>query len=203
MRSTYTFATAALALGIGLAFGPINAGAQTSTGGMNATDDANSDMQSSGSTSSDAGSNGSTVTVDKATFVTNAESSNMFEIESSKLALKQARSKQVRTFAQSMIKDHTMAGKKMQQVLKTDGMKPTMALTAKHEALLQQLESAKGADFDRAYVTAQTQGHMEAVALFRNYAAEPDDEALGAFAKATLPTLEKHLASVQKLGATQ
>lgn len=198
MRSTYKYSTAALALCMGLAFSSIDAGAQTATGGTNASDAAISDMQSSGSMS-----DGSMTMVDKTNFVTNAVSANMFEIESSKLALKQSSSKQVRTFAQTMIKDHTMAGEKMQQVLKTEGTMPTMALTAKHEALLQQLQSVKGAEFDRAYVTAQTEGHVEAVALFRSYAAKPDDKALGAFAKSTLPALEKHLANVQKLGATQ
>lgn len=206
MKATFRYGVAALALTIGMGMSGINAVAQTSSGGTDATDAANSGMQSSGSMSGSdtttAGS-GSAMTLDKASFAAQAESSNMFEIESSKLALKQAKSSQVKNFAEQMIKDHTKAGKRMEQTLKKEGMKPAKALTAKHEALLQQLEGTSGAEFDAAYVTAQTQAHMEAVSLFRSYASDPDDKALGAFAKKTLPTLQKHLEHVQKLEQAQ
>lgn len=193
MKANFRYGVAALALSIGLGVGGINAVAQTSNGGTTATDAATSDMQSSGSAMS----------LDKASFAAQAESSNMFEIESSKLAVKQAKSSDVKSFAEMMIEDHTKAGKRMEQTLEKEGMKPTKAMTAKHEALLKQLEGASGADFDKAYVTAQTEAHMEAVTLFNSYASNPDDKALGAFAQETLPTLQKHLEHVRKLEQAQ
>lgn len=46
-------------------------------------------------------------------FADMAGSSNMFEIESSKLALETSQTQEVQEFAQQMIDDHTMAGEKM------------------------------------------------------------------------------------------
>lgn len=193
-------------------------GASTTSGSMTGTSDTSSGSaasSSSGSTETSTDSaakksdnaqsaaTGATMSVDKMSFAEQAASSNMFEIESSKLAKKHAKSKQVKNFAEMMISDHTKAGKRMEQTLEKEGMKPSKSLSPKHEALLQELEAAKGADFDKAYITAQTQAHMEAVTLFKNYSENPDDKALGAFAKKTLPTLEKHLEHVQKLGSAE
>ncbi len=148
-----------------------------------------------------AGATGAAMSLDKASFAEQAASANMFEIESSKLAKKHAKSKDVKHFAEMMIEDHTKAGKRFEEAAEKGGLTPAKKLSAKHEAALQELEAANGADFDRAYITAQTQAHMEAVTLFKNYSENPDDKALGAFAKKTLPTLEKHLEHVQKLGS--
>ena len=61
------------------------------------------------------------------------------------------------------------------------------------------MKKADGKDFDAAYVSLQHSAHEEAVSIFQAYAAKPDDEALGAFAKETLPTLEMHLEHVKMM----
>ena len=50
---------------------------------------------------------------EKAEFTKMAGSSNEFEIESSRLAVEQASSADVKAFARQMIEDHTKAGKAM------------------------------------------------------------------------------------------
>jgi putative membrane protein len=208
MNTIHKSGVAALALTLGLGLGAIGAGAQTSTGGTSATDSTTSGMSESnasgsGTSGATGAGSGAIMPVDKATFVTQATSSNMFEIESSKLAAKNAQSSDVKEFAEEMIADHTKAGNRMESTLQKEGLKATKALSSRHEAMLQELEAAEGADFDKAYVMAQTQAHMEAVTLFRSYASSPDDKNLGAFAKKTLPTLEKHLEHVQMLNSGQ
>lgn len=175
--------------------GTAASGTSTDTSGTSA------DTAPKKSDNAQAAATGATMMVDKASFAEQAASANMFEIESSKLAKKHAKSKDVKHFAEMMIEDHTKAGKRFEEAAEKDGLMPAMKLSAKHEAALQELEAANGADFDKAYITAQTQAHMEAVTLFKNYSENPDDKALGAFAKKTLPTLEKHLEHVQKLGS--
>jgi putative membrane protein len=49
--------------------------------------------------------------MDKATFVRAVGGATAFEIDSSKLAVEKATSKDVKKFARQMIKDHTKAGK--------------------------------------------------------------------------------------------
>lgn len=139
--------------------------------------------------------------VDKPSFVKMAGSANMFEIESSKLALQKSASDDVKQFARKMIDDHTKAGEKLTAILKEEGdAPPPTTLDPKHADAMKLLAAA-GKDFDAAYIGLQHGAHMEAVMLFRTYAGKPDDKKVGDFAAETLPTLEMHLEHVKKLVA--
>jgi len=142
--------------------------------------------------------------VDKAMFVSTVASAGKFEIDSSKLALDKVKSKEVKAFARMMIKDHTKAAKRLMALVKKEGMEaPADTLSPGDDAAMKRLTSASDADFEKTYIELQTKGHQDAVALFKNYSANPDDKRLGNFAKKTLPTLEMHLEHVQKLTASQ
>src|SRR5919112_5376990 len=72
-----------------------------------------------------------------AEFVPTATSSNLFEIESSRLALQRARDPEVRRFARQMIRDHNMATRRMATVVRRSGLPmPPPAMTAKHQQML-------------------------------------------------------------------
>lgn len=131
-------------------------------------------------------------------FVPTAVSSNLFEIESSRLALRRARDPEVRRFANQMIRDHNLATRRMTTVLRSNGIPvPPPALNAKHQQMLASIEGAS--DFDAAYVNAQLMAHEEAVALFTSYSSSGDVPPLASFAGQTLPTLQMHLEHVQAL----
>jgi putative membrane protein len=141
---------------------------------------------------------------EKATFVKIVSSSNKLEIDSSKLAVDKTKSADVKAFAEQMIADHTKAGEEFMATLKKQGTEPPAAeLTPEHLAQLKKLEGANEGDFDAIYVAMQDAAHVEAVALFRDYADKPDDPALGEFAKKTLPTLKMHLDHVKKLSSAK
>lgn len=132
-------------------------------------------------------------------FVETVASSNMFEIESSKLAEKKSKNDDVQALAKHMIKDHTKAG----EDLKAAGQNPPMKYAPKHAGMIKLLENAEGADFDALYIDMQAQAHMEAILLFRTYAGSGDDAKVVAFAKNTLPTLEMHQKHVKEIVAKQ
>jgi putative membrane protein len=139
-----------------------------------------------------------------AVFIPTAASSNLFEIESSRLALQRSRDPQVRRFAQQMIRDHNVATRRMAAVLRGNGMPvPPPEMNAKHQQMLATVEGAS--DFDAAYVNAQLMAHQEAVALFTSYSSSGDVPPLASFAGQTLPVLQMHLDHVQSLsgGAAQ
>lgn len=136
---------------------------------------------------------------DPAAFAEKAASANMFEIESSELALDQATNDDVKAFAQHMIDDHTAAGEKMKAAAQTDGVTPPAAMAAKEQAELEKLQGAAGGDFDAAYLTAQVAAHDEAVALFESFSQGGQESALKSFAAETLPTLEEHQSAVHAL----
>jgi putative membrane protein len=133
-----------------------------------------------------------------AEFVPTATSSNLFEIESSRLALQRARDPEVRRFARQMIRDHNMASRRMMAVASRAGLPtPPPALIPRHQAMLASVQSA--ADFDSAYVGAQVMAHQESVALFSAYGSNGDVPPLAAFARQTLPNLQMHLQHAQAL----
>jgi len=94
-----------------------------------------------------------------AVFVPTAASSNLFEIESSRLALRRARDPEVRRFARQMIRDPNLATRRMATVLRRSGMPvPPPALNAQHQQMRASGEAAP--DFDAAYVSAQLMAHQ-------------------------------------------
>jgi putative membrane protein len=136
-------------------------------------------------------------------FVGKAAVSNMFEIESSQLALKNASSADVKAFAQQMIDDHTKAGNELKSTLANVGtIQAPGALDAAHKTSLDALAGKTGAAFDDAYIVDQMKAHDEAVTLFTDYSTSGDNPALKDFAGKTLPVLKSHQQHVQMLSAT-
>jgi putative membrane protein len=140
--------------------------------------------------------------VDKGTFVAMAGSSDMLEIQSSQAALQRAESEEVKAFANQMIQDHTKTSEEMAAILEKQGMAPAKELAEPHAKMLKELTDTNS-NFDAAYLQMQQAAHVEAVGLFQAYSSKPDDEALGAFAQKTLPTLQMHLDHVTKLNAAK
>ncbi|WEX09574.1 DUF4142 domain-containing protein [Chelativorans sp. AA-79] len=131
-------------------------------------------------------------------FATMAAHSNMFEIESSRIALDKAQSDEVRQFAQRMVDDHTMAAEEMKAAAEADGVNDVpQTLDAAHQQQITELENASADQFDSQYVQMQVAAHQQAVALFSSYAEQ--EGALADFAEKTLPTLQEHLDRIQEI----
>src|SRR5688500_6306596 len=71
--------------------------------------------------------------VDPALFVTMAGVSNLFEIQSSEVALERSENSDVQAFAQRMIDDHTAATERLQQVATEQGLEVPAELDATHQ----------------------------------------------------------------------
>ena len=135
-----------------------------------------------------------------ATFVAQAAFGNMFEVESSKLALERSKGAPVKAFAQSMVDDHSAAAVKFKEaVLEAKLAMPPDKLDAKRQAIVGQLAAKQGGDFDKAYIEAQYKAHVETVELFKGYAQGGEDTRMRAFAAELLPKLQAHLDHVAKL----
>jgi putative membrane protein len=130
-------------------------------------------------------------------FVEMAAVSNMFEIQSSMMA-KDAESAEVKAFAEQMIVDHTKAGEELAAAADSA---PPEALDEKHQAMIDELATVKGAELDKKYVEMQVAAHEEAVMLFTTYAESGEEEDLKAFAAKTLPTLQMHFDHIKGIAA--
>ena len=134
-------------------------------------------------------------------FVTMAASSDMFEIQSSTIALEKAQSGDVKEFAQQMVADHTKASTELKAAVQASGedLEIPESMAQKHQEQLAALNDMSGSDFDAAYIEAQEAAHEEAVALMTAYAEGGEEAQLKAHAEKTQPIVQMHLEHVQQL----
>lgn len=134
-------------------------------------------------------------------FVKQVAISDMFEIESSKLA-QQKGNAQEKSFAQQMVTDHTTTSTELKGMVKDGKVQATLPteLDSAHQSKLDKLKSANGKDFSSNYNSYQVSAHEDAVSLFERYANGGDNAALKDWAGKTLPALKHHLDMAKELG---
>lgn len=137
---------------------------------------------------------------DAAGFVAAAGASDLFEIQSAKLALKKTQKQNIRDFANMMIADHTKTTEAVKAAAKKAGMTPVPPqLNAEQQQMIDQLQPLSGDDFDKAYLAQQMPAHQQALTLLQNYAQNGDTPALVAAAKSAVPIVQKHIARLKEL----
>jgi putative membrane protein len=136
-----------------------------------------------------------------ADFVKEVAISDMFEIESSKLA-QQKGNAQEKSFAQQMVTDHTKTSGELKGLVSGGKVQATLptALDSSHQSKLDKLKSANGKDFSADYNSYQVSAHEDAVSLFERYAKGGDNSELKDWAGKTLPALKHHLDMAKELG---
>ncbi|OHV82661.1 DUF4142 domain-containing protein [Rhizobium sp. LCM 4573] len=133
-------------------------------------------------------------------FVKEAASSDMFEIESSKLAAERSDAA-TKTFAQQMIEDHQKTTAELKQLVDGGKVKAALptAMTPAHQELLDKLNSLQGDEFTQQYRSDQVEAHEEAVDLFKRYGEEGENAELRSWAAGKVSALEHHLQMAKKL----
>lgn len=128
-------------------------------------------------------------------FANTAAASDMFEIETSKLAVEKAQSAKVKTFAQAMIKAHTDSTAKLKAAATSasPAITPAPALSAMQQQVMTDLQGKTGAAFDQAYIKAQTDGHQATLDALKAYSATGDVPSLKTFATEMVPIVTAHL----------
>jgi len=135
-----------------------------------------------------------------ADFVKEVAISDMFEIESSKLAQTKG-SEAEKTFAGHMITDHTKTSSELKSLVqsgKVQAQVPT-ALDSSHQSKLDKLKGLSGNDFAKQYNSDQVSAHKDAVSLFERYSKSGENADLKNWAGKTLPALQQHLRMAQGL----
>jgi putative membrane protein len=134
-------------------------------------------------------------------FVKKVAISDMFEIESSRLALTKQPDADTKPFAERMVQDHQETTAELKQLVQAGKVKEQLPteLDAEHKRKLDELGRLSGRDFDTAYDRAQQEAHREAVALFESYAQTGDNPDLKQWAAKTLSHLKAHLTMADQL----
>lgn len=134
-------------------------------------------------------------------FMAEAARSDMYEIQSSQLAMSRGASQGVKDFAQMMVRDHTNSTQMVMDAARSGGLTPPPPppLDPRRAGMLDQLRGASGAAFDRMYLSQQLMAHQEALALHSGYAQNGDNAALRGAAGKIAPIVQQHLTHVQRL----
>jgi putative membrane protein len=134
-------------------------------------------------------------------FVAKAAASDMFEIESSKVALERSKNPQVKAFAQMMIDMHTQTTADLKQAIADSGLAitPPATLPDDKASTLSDLKGVDMADFDKKYMDAQVDGHQATLDLMTRYAQDGDNTVLKAAAAKTAPIVQEHLTKAKAL----
>lgn len=137
--------------------------------------------------------------VGDAEFAAKASVGNLFEVEEAKLALQRTTDQRLKDFAQHMVDDHASAETKLKEAADKAGVKLETTLDAPHQAMLDNLKTFNGTDFDKIYVADQIAGHAETVNLLLDYRQNGQNYSLKSWASNTLPVVKGHQASINAM----
>lgn len=130
-------------------------------------------------------------------FVTKATQSSLAEVEMGKLAGRRSSDPAVKQFAAQMVKDHEKARAELTMLAKSRNLAVSTELDDEHATIMHRLGTKPPSEFDAEYGKQMMEAHEKAVRLYTD-AAALQDKGLVAFAKKTLPTIQKH----QQMAAT-
>lgn len=132
-------------------------------------------------------------------FVNEASVNGIAEVEAAKLALQQAKSDQVKTFAQQVIDGHMASNKDLAAIAKKKNLKIADEAELWRRAKLSMLvKQGDNESFDEAYIKSQVKAHQDEIELF-NKAAVSRDVELAGFATENIPKLQHHLHFAEQL----
>jgi len=125
--------------------------------------------------------------------------SNLTEIQISQMAMTQSHNSAVKEFAQRMIDDHTKANDEVMQLAAEKQVILPTRLDSKHQAIVDDLKSKTGPDFDKEFEQVQVKAHKETIAFDQDEANNGVDLQVKAEAEKLLPILKMHLQLAEKL----
>jgi putative membrane protein len=136
-----------------------------------------------------------------ASFYKKAAEGGLAEVQAGQLAQSKGNSQQVKDFGAMMVKDHTAANDKLQQLASSKSITLPTTASVGQMASKAKLEVLSGEAFDKSYVKGQIKAHRDTIALFRKEISSGQDADAKAFASATLPTVRSHLKAINAIAS--
>jgi putative membrane protein len=132
------------------------------------------------------------------TFIKEAGSAVMMEVELGKLAQNKAASDQVRDFGRLMEQDHGKSGEELKKVTG----KKEFTIIDNHQYYIEKLTVAGAGDFDKMYMEMMVADHEEDIEKFEEALKTVEDTELKAWIDKNLPVLKEHLNIAQNTLST-
>ena len=177
-----------VALAVAALAGCGGGGENTNTGTTNASN-ANATRSA---TNSNATSGTASLSSDDRSFMTEAATGGMAEVELGRLAAEKGQSADVKKFGQRMVDDHSKANDELKQLATRKGVTLPTDLTSEQKSEKDKLSKLSGAAFDKEYMSAMVEDHDKDVKAFQDEAKDAKDADLKAFVNKTLTVIEEH-----------
>ncbi|MFE9652271.1 DUF4142 domain-containing protein [Micromonospora sp. NPDC006431] len=127
---------------------------------------------------------------------------NLFEITSGNLAQQKGQNAQVKDLGKQFVTDHTQ----LDQTVKSTAQQLNVQLpnnpTADQQKVLDHLNTLSGAAFDKAWVTAELAGHVQAIQATQTEISQGSEQSVITVAQDALPVLQAHLDALTALAQT-
>jgi putative membrane protein len=136
-------------------------------------------------------------------FVQKASQANMTEVSFGQVAASRASDSSVRAFAQQMVSEHTTANAELKQIGNSySNVAWTDSIDDQHQALMNQLMSLSGSQFDSAYIKSQVMDHQTTNTLFDTEIKSGSTQRVVDYAKKYQPHIQEHLQMADSLQNT-
>lgn len=133
-------------------------------------------------------------------FVMKAGASDLYEIQSSQIAMRRARSPRVREMAGMLVRDHRRTTAQVTAAARASGLRPRAPmLEPAQRRMINELNRAPAARFDQIYLSQQIPAHQQALDLMRRYSTNGSAPALRRAAAGAVPVVEGHLDHARQL----
>ncbi len=130
-------------------------------------------------------------------YLEQAASADMFEVQSSQLALQRSRDARTRRYAQRALDDHTMSSRQMAQLAQANGVMLPTGMGPEQQRAYAAIENTRRI-FDSEYFRQQGLAHQAAISNAESEVSSGYNNDVKKFAADSLPTLREHLEMAQE-----
>ncbi|MGC4896890.1 DUF4142 domain-containing protein [Micromonospora sp. DT31] len=127
---------------------------------------------------------------------------NLFEITSGNLAQQKGKNQQVKDLGKMFVTDHTQLDQTVQSTAQQLNVQLPADPTADQQKVLDKLNNLSGAEFDKAWVTAQLAGHVQAIQATQTEISQGSEQSVVQIAQDALPVLQAHYDALVALAQT-
>ncbi|MGZ3750961.1 MAG: DUF4142 domain-containing protein [Mucilaginibacter sp.] len=131
-------------------------------------------------------------------FIQNALDGSITEIKASELVAAHSKNVRVINLAKLIIEDHNQVNVSLKKIEKDNAIKSTDTIATVHTQAISELTKLSGEEFDRSYLRMMIRDHESALMIFL-FSTQNSNQAVQAFAKKTLPTIQLHLDSARAI----
>lgn len=134
-------------------------------------------------------------------FVTALAVSDMYELQAAEIAMAKSETAGIDELAGMIKTDHTASTEKLKTIAPTEASGTTLptALDERRQGLIDNLNAATPADFDRVYLTQQVAAHNEALTLLNGFRDHTETPQLAALATEIIPKVTAHRDHAQRM----